>query len=95
MHADPYRFAFTFAVGLALGTLRIRTGALWPSIVAHATLNTLTFAAAPWLDDASQPLPDPRPWLGGGLLVLGTAAFGAVFRALRRPSTPSPTGSAS
>jgi len=92
MHADPYRFAFTFAVGLALGGLRVRTGALWPSILAHATLNTLTFAAAPWLDDPSQPLPDPRPWLGGGLLIVGALASLAAFRALGRPLTPSEAG---
>jgi membrane protease YdiL (CAAX protease family) len=88
MHADPYRLAFTFAVGVALGALRVRTSALWPSILAHASLNTLTFAAAPWLDDPSQPLPDPRPWLGAGLLVLGTAGSLAVFRLLKRPLTP-------
>jgi membrane protease YdiL (CAAX protease family) len=87
MHADPYRFAFTFAVGAALGLLRLRTGSLWPSILAHGTLNLLTFATAPWLDDPSQPLPDPRPWLGAGLLVLGVAVSTVVFLRLRRPLT--------
>jgi membrane protease YdiL (CAAX protease family) len=88
MHADAYRFAFTFAVGLALGAVRLRTGALWPSILAHGTLNTLTFAAAPWLDDPTQPLPDPRPWLGGGLLLVGAAAAYLAFRALRPFDSP-------
>jgi membrane protease YdiL (CAAX protease family) len=87
MHADPYRFAFTFAVGAALGLLRLRTGSLWPAILAHATLNLLTFATAPWLDDPSQPLPDPRPWLGAALLVLGVAVSTAVFLRLRGPLT--------
>jgi membrane protease YdiL (CAAX protease family) len=88
MHADAYRFAFTFAVGLALGAVRLRTSALWPTILAHATLNTLTFAAAPFLDDPKEPLPDPRPWVGAGLLLLGTAASLAVYRLLKRPLTP-------
>jgi membrane protease YdiL (CAAX protease family) len=91
MHADPYRFAFTFAVGAALGLLRLRTGSLWPSILAHGTLNLLTFATAPWLDDPSQPLPDPRPWLGAGLLVLGLAITVFVFQRLGRILTPSGT----
>jgi membrane protease YdiL (CAAX protease family) len=83
MHADPYRFVFTLAVGVALGMLRLRTGSLWPSIIAHGTLNVLTFATAPWLDDPSQPLPDPRPWLGAGLLVLGAVIATLVFYKLR------------
>ena len=84
MHDDPYRFAFTFAVGAALGALRLRTGSLWVVILAHGSLNLLTFAAAPWLDDPSQPLPDPKPWLGAGLLLLGSAMSAAVYLKLGR-----------
>ena len=59
---------------------RLRTGSLLPSLLAHASLNALTFAAAPFLDDPSSPLPDPRPLLGlrpaarGGLLCRPPAA---------------------
>jgi membrane protease YdiL (CAAX protease family) len=87
MHGDPYRLVFTFAVGVALGFLRLRTGSLWPSVIAHATLNLLTFATAPWLDDPSQPLPEPQPWLGAGLLVLGVLIAIPVFLKLGRPLT--------
>jgi membrane protease YdiL (CAAX protease family) len=87
MHGDPYRFAFTFAVGAALGVLRFRTGSLWPSVLAHGTLNLLTFGTAPWLDDPSQPLPDPRPWLGAGRLVLGVVIATVVVQRLDRPLT--------
>ncbi len=89
MHLDLYRFAFTFAVGAALGLLRVRTGSLWPSILAHGTLNLLTFATAPWLDDPSQPLPDPRPGLGAGLFLVGVVVAVFVFRSIGRPLTAS------
>ena len=86
MH-DAYRMPFTFAVGLALGALRLRAGSLLPSLLAHATLNSLTFAAAPFLDDPAKPLPDPRPLLGLALLVLGTATTAFVWNRLP-PSLP-------
>jgi membrane protease YdiL (CAAX protease family) len=87
MHWDPYRFAFTFAVGGALGALRLRSGVLLVPILAHAALNTFTFAAAPFLDDPAAPLPDPRPALGAGLLVAGSAAFLALLRFWGGPLT--------
>jgi membrane protease YdiL (CAAX protease family) len=82
MHFDPYRTPFTFAVGLVLGALRLRAGSLWPSLLAHATLNALTFAAAPFLDDPAQPLPDPRPFVGLALLMVGSALTALVWRHL-------------
>jgi membrane protease YdiL (CAAX protease family) len=92
MHFDWYRFPFTLAVGLALGVLRVRTGSLWPSVIAHATLNALTFSAAPWLDDPTETLPDPRPWLGAALLTAGVAVSVVAFRfAPRRPVFDSPS----
>lgn len=81
MH-DPYRMPFTFAVGLVLGGLRLYKGSLAPSMLAHATLNALTFAAAPFLDDPTQPLPDPRPLLGLGLLAVGSFATLVLWKRL-------------
>lgn len=82
MH-DAYRMPFTFAVGLALGALRMRTGSLLPSLLAHAALNTLTFAAAPFLDDPTGPLPDPRPLVG--LLLVAAGTLGSAFLWTRLP----------
>ncbi len=93
MHLDSYRLPFAFAVGIALGMLRVRTGLLLPSILAHATLNTLTFATAPFLDDPAQGLPDPRPLLGAGLLGGGSVATLLLTRMLGR-SVDSPSRSA-
>ncbi len=84
MHADLYRLLFTFAVGAVLGVVRLRAGALLPCILVHATLNTLTFLAAPLLDDPSEPLPDPRPLLGAALLALGMAVTALLLRRLPR-----------
>jgi len=89
MHLDLYRLPFTFAVGLALGILRLGTGSLSASIVAHATLNTLTFVTAPWLDDPTEPMPDPRPLLGAALFVLGTAGTLALLKLTRRTAAAS------
>jgi membrane protease YdiL (CAAX protease family) len=82
MHLDLYRFAFTLSLGLARGALRLHAGSLLPSMLAHASLNALTFAAAPFLDDPTQPLPDPRPLLGISLLALGSTATFLLWKRL-------------
>jgi membrane protease YdiL (CAAX protease family) len=79
MH-DAYRMPFTFAVGLVLGALRLRAGSLTPTILAHASLNALTFLAAPYFDNPLEPLPDPRPLLGAGLLVVGVMIAASLWR---------------
>ncbi len=86
MHLDTYRLPFTFMMGLALGVLRVRTGSLVPGILAHATLNAMTFTAAPLLDDPTQPLPNPRPLLGAAVLLVGGAL--SVGLITRFPLTP-------
>lgn len=78
---DAYRMPFTFAVGLGLGALRVRTGSLVPPVLAHALLNTTTFLAAWVLDDPAQDLRDPRPLLGSALLAAGLAASALTLRA--------------
>jgi membrane protease YdiL (CAAX protease family) len=92
IHFDPYRLLFTFVAGLVLGAIRVRADALGPSIVAHWLLNTLTFVAAPFLDEPTEPLPDPRPRLGAALLAAGLVATTLLLRLFRRvvPPPPSP-----
>jgi len=86
MHLDAYRLPFTFMMGLALGALRVRTGSLVPGLLAHATVNALTFTAAPFVDDPAQALPDPRPLLGAAVLLAGGAL--SVRLISRFPLTP-------
>jgi len=78
---DPVRLVFAFALGLALGALRLRTRSLVPPVVAHATLNALTFAVAPLVDDPTQAY-EPRPAVGLACLLVGAALAWPLLRAL-------------
>jgi hypothetical protein len=74
----------------------VRTGSLAACVLAHAALNALTFAVAPFVDDPAQGLPEPRPLLGLGMLVAGSLATALVVRFLPSltHSTPPPRLSA-
>jgi membrane protease YdiL (CAAX protease family) len=85
IHFDAYRFLFTLAVGLVLGAARQITGSLWPPVLAHLTLNGITFAIAPLVDDPTQPQ-KAEPVLGAAALVLGVATTLPLFKTLRRAS---------
>ena len=88
IHFDPYRFLFTLTIGLVLGALRLRTGSLWPPVVAHVTLNTLTFLIAPLVDDPAQATYTPQPLLGVACLLAGAALALPLLRALGRHADP-------
>lgn len=85
-----YRVPFAFTVGLALALLRARSGSLLPSTLAHATLNGITFFAAPLARSTPGTLPDAQPLLGAGLLAGGTIAAALLFKRLplTRPDAP-------
>lgn len=85
IHMDLYRFPFTFAMGLALGVLRLRTGSMTPGVVSHALLNTITFASAPFLDDPSGKGDDVSPLVAVALLAVGTSLSLLLLAALRSP----------
>ncbi|MBN2371369.1 MAG: CPBP family intramembrane metalloprotease, partial [Vicinamibacteria bacterium] len=46
LHFDAYRSLFAFTVGIGFGALRIYAGSTWAAILAHSTLNTLTYVIA-------------------------------------------------
>jgi membrane protease YdiL (CAAX protease family) len=84
-----YRVPFAFAVGLGLGVLRVRTGSLFPSILAHAFLNSITFVVEPLIEDPTGLVQDPRPFFGAAMLVVGVAASAWVVKRIDSPH-PSP-----
>ena len=71
-------------MGLGLAALRLLTGSLVPSMVAHATLNTITFATVFLSGAASDAMEQPQVLSGLLLLLGGGAATAWLFRALRR-----------
>ena len=87
IHLDPttsgaytfYRVPFATSVGLGLGILRVRSGSLVPCIVAHATLNAITFFAV-LLTAPSTELEAANLLQGSGLFLLGTAASVFLLR---------------
>jgi membrane protease YdiL (CAAX protease family) len=87
IHGDVIRLLFTFVLGVVLGLLRLGTRSLWPPVIVHVTLNALTFAIAPLVDDPSQPY-TPQPALGLACLVVGVALTLPLLRALRRKPAP-------
>jgi membrane protease YdiL (CAAX protease family) len=74
-----YRVPFALAVGLGFGVLRVRSGSLWPSTLAHAFLNTTTFLIEPLVEDPSATT-DPNLWLGAALLGVGLAVSVLLLR---------------
>jgi membrane protease YdiL (CAAX protease family) len=83
IHWDLYRFPFTFAMGLALGAVRLRTASLTPGVLSHALLNTITFAVAPFIGEKDD---DVSPLLAAALLAVGVSLSLLIVRALRSPA---------
>jgi sodium transport system permease protein len=79
-----YRLPFAFAVGMGLAALRLLTGSLLPSMVAHAVLNTITFLTVFLSGAASEAMEEPQALSGLLFLLGGGAATAWLFRALRR-----------
>jgi membrane protease YdiL (CAAX protease family) len=84
------RVPFAIAVGVFLGLLRLRSASLWPPVIAHATLNTLTFVVVLAMGAAQEPTAEGRLDLGLGLLATGAAVLYPCLRGVRpaegRPS---------
>jgi sodium transport system permease protein len=81
-----YRVPFTFAVGIALGLLRLRARSLAGPSLAHALLNTITFLAVLFSSDPASDT-DPGPAVGLSLLFAGSLATAWILRVLGRPDS--------
>jgi sodium transport system permease protein len=84
-----YRVPFAIVVGVGFALLCLRSGSLIPAMLAHAVVNTTTFAAA-LQEEVGTALPSPRPLLGAALLLFGIMAFAWLVSVLR-PARPSPS----
>jgi membrane protease YdiL (CAAX protease family) len=49
-HIDPGAIVPTFALGLALGWVYLKTGSIWPAIFAHGLHNTVAVLVAKYVD---------------------------------------------
>ncbi len=80
-----YRVPFACAVGIGFAALRLGSGRLLCPMIAHGTLNAITFAVAPLSElPADGTLPDPRPALGLALFVAGGVAATLLVRRIAR-----------
>jgi membrane protease YdiL (CAAX protease family) len=84
-HMSFLRLGPTFTLGLVLGVLALRTGTIWPAVVAHLANNALALLVA---DDALPPITavttaHPDVVLAVALLLAG----GGIALAMKRPSS--------
>jgi membrane protease YdiL (CAAX protease family) len=87
-HLDPVHLAGTFFLGLLYGWLALRTGSIWPSMLAHALNNgvaVLALAGAPDPDSARLTAPQ-----AAALLALALGGWWLLEAAARRWLPPSP-----
>lgn len=78
-----YRVPFAFILGMLLAKLRIDTGSLWPSMIAHATLNATTFLVVIFIEEPKGKLPDPQPLVALALLIVGSTVALALMKKIR------------
>lgn len=94
VHIQPQAFVPIGIVGAALAFLRVASGSIWPSFIAHATFNAVTFfalAGAFGADVATSEGPLPTALVVGGTVVTaGLLAFTDHLRVRLQKATPSP-----
>lgn len=85
-HLDPVGFPARVELGVLFGVLRLYTGSLWPSILAHSANNVVSSVLFLAVRDMGAENPDERPPLGAVLLVMsvGLAAMGGLLQLARR-----------
>ena len=84
LHGDPVGFLARVELGMLFGYLFIRTGSLWPGVLAHAANNLVSTGLYFGFKDSSQN-PDEGPELRVllGMVAVGTPLLIAVLRLAR------------
>lgn len=86
LHVLAFKILPTGVIGLVLGLLALRTGSLWPGVVAHAVHNGTLVLLAPSYPEVFDPdrWPAWGPWAAAGVLAVGVMA---ALTARPRPET--------
>jgi len=82
--AVAYQVISATLVGILFGTVRLRTGMIWPAVIVHALVDWASFAALYPQIAAREPRPAAA---AGGILVYGALAAAALW-SLRRSLRP-------
>jgi membrane protease YdiL (CAAX protease family) len=80
-----YRVPFAFILGMLLAKIRLDTNSLWPSMIAHATLNATTFVVVLLAEEPKGVLPDAQPLSALAMLLIGGALARILMRQIRAP----------
>jgi membrane protease YdiL (CAAX protease family) len=92
----PWSSALAFlvsitAAGVLIGWLRLRSGSVWPAVLAHASWNMIIQGVFDWATPGSQPGGPAAVWIGeSGYLVVATLVLAAIL-VMARGNVP-PTG---
>lgn len=82
---NPWTSALLFMValtagGVLIGWLRLRSGSVWPAVLAHASWNVVIQGVFDWATPASGPGEPAAVWIGeSGYLVVATLALAAIL----------------
>jgi membrane protease YdiL (CAAX protease family) len=85
------------AAGVVIGWLRLRSGSVWPAVLAHASWNVIIQGVFDWATPGSQPGGAAAVWIGeSGYLVVATLVVAAIlvmaWGGVRQPGTATNTG---
>jgi membrane protease YdiL (CAAX protease family) len=89
IHVNPASVLALFALGLVFGLLRVISGSLWPSLVAHALQNG-TSSAIVLLGLAKSSPDELSPGTAVLMLAVSTPLLALALRAVRNASPPEP-----
>jgi membrane protease YdiL (CAAX protease family) len=91
VHLQPHTVLFAFPVGIWLGMMAWKSGAVWPGMICHALINGLWNI---WQIGAHLGYwpEEPATWAVVAIGTVGSLAFLAAVWLMVRPVTPSPSG---
>ena len=88
LHGSLFRLLPTFALGLLLGLLTLRTRSLWPAMLAHALNNGILVVLDRAAPSAVVALGSPTPWAFAGAAAVAVALYAAIDGLTWRTSRP-------